>query len=332
MKLLALILALVPAACVAQKEMKHRIVEAPMVHDPVMIKQDNTYYLYSTGWNISCMSSTDLKKWRFEKPVFNAPPMWAMDSVNGYKGHTWAPDVIYHNGRYHMFYSCSTFGKNTSAIGHAVTTSLHPGDSARWEDTGAIITSRPGLSYNAIDPAVIIDQQGKPWMTFGSFWGGIQLVELSSDLTSLASGAACKTICTRQGAVINYHGIPKDNAVEAPFLFYHEGYYYLFVSFDFCCRGLKSSYKVMVGRSKSIQGPYLDKQGVDMAQGGGSLLLASTPQYIALGHCAVYHYDGKDYFLAHGYSRSEDGASKLLLTTMEWDAQGWPQLSNIENK
>ncbi len=301
-----------------------RVVSEPWVHDPVMAKEGDTYHLYFTGRNISSMSSKDLASWRFERSVFSRPPQWAMDSVRGYKGHTWAPDIIYHKGYYHIFYSCSTFGKNTSAIGHAYRKTLSPEVQEPWTDTGAVIVSHPGDNYNAIDPNVVIDDDGHPWMAFGSFWGGIQLVRLTDDMSATLKPEKLYTICTRRfDGQADVPSMP-ENAVEAPFIFKHGGYYYLFVSYDFCCRGLKSNYKVVVGRSKDVTGPYIDKEGRKLTQGGGSLVIGQNDDFVAIGHSAAYHFDGKDYFMAHGYSRTEDGASKLFLREMTWDEAGWP--------
>lgn len=312
-----------------QKRARHGETREPMVHDPVMAKERDKFYLYFTGWNVSAMSTKDMKTWYYEQDVFRNPPHWAMDSVPGYKGHTWAPDVIYHDGKYHMFYSCSTFGKNTSAIGHAYRTTLEPNDSLPWTDTGMVIVSRPGDNYNAIDPNIIIDEDNTPWMSFGSFWGGIQLVRLSEDMTGIVASDTVHTICSRVGGRRSNPDNRISNAVEAPFIFRHGGYYYLFVSFDYCCRGINSNYKVMVGRSRRVEGPYLDKEGRDMADGGGSLLIADDKDHVAIGHCSVYHFDGKDYFLAHGYSREHDGRSMLVLKEMQWNEDGWPVLLDI---
>lgn len=302
----------------------------PMVHDPVMAKEGDTFHLYFTGWNISSMSGKDLKTWRYEKDVFSAPPQWAMECVRGYKGHTWAPDIIRHGGNYHIFYSCSTFGKNTSAIGHAYRSTLEPNDSIPWTDTGVVIQSQPGDNYNAIDPNVIIDDDNHPWMTFGSFWGGIQLVRLTDDLTALSPSDSVRTICSRLAKGQTNAGNHAPNAVEAPFIFRHGEYYYLFVSFDYCCRGLKSNYKVAVGRAKQVTGPYLDKDGRDMSAGGGTILIAHDPDNVAIGHCSAYHFDGKDYFLAHGYSSVHEGRSQLVLKEMVWDEDGWPVLQDLD--
>ena len=82
---------------------KGRIVREPLVHDPVMAKEGDTYYLYSTGHNVSSFSSKDLSEWTIRHSVFSAPPQWAVDSIKGYEGHTWAPDIIYYKGNYHLF-------------------------------------------------------------------------------------------------------------------------------------------------------------------------------------------------------------------------------------
>lgn len=301
----------------------------PMVHDPVMAKEGDTFYLYFTGWNISSMSTKDLKTWRFGKEVLAQTPQWAQDSIRGYKGHTWAPDVLRYGGNYHMFYSCSTFGKNTSAIGHAWRPTLDPGDPRPWTDTGPVIQSRPGDNYNAIDPNVVVGEDGTPWMTFGSFWGGIQMARLTDDLATVAPGDSVRTICSRLAKGQRNADNRSENAVEAPFIFRHGEYYYLMVSFDYCCRGEKSNYNVVVGRSRLVAGPYVDKDGRDMASGGGSLLIASDGDKVAVGHCSAYHFDGKDYFLAHGYSREKHGRSLLVLKEIVWDADGWPVLRDL---
>lgn len=307
------------------REVKY--IQTPMVHDPVMAKEGDTYYLFSTGWNVSVMSTKDLKNWSVEKDVFPSAPQWAVDKIKGYKGHTWAPDILFHNGVYHLFYSCSTFGKNTSAIGHAYRSKLAADKGEPWTDTGEVIASQEGVSdYNAIDPNVVIDENGKPWMTFGSFWGGIKMVELTDNMEKVA-GDTVYTLCDRlvPDSMGHRRGV---NAVEAPFIFFNDGYYYLFVSFDYCCRGLKSTYKVMVGRSDKVTGPYLDKEGRDLAAGGGSLLVASTDDLVAIGHSSAYRFGDKCYFLAHGYSRKLEGASVLFLKEMSFDSDGWPVLGD----
>lgn len=171
---------------------------------------------------------------------------------------------------------------------------------------------------------------------WGSFWDGIQLVRLDSTL-HIASGEHPHTIARRyapsstaqeKNPTSEYAG---PNAIEAPFIFRHGGYYYLFVSWDYCCRGTQSSYRVAVGRSKTIEGPYIDESGRDMLQGGGTVLVEGDKKtFEALGHCAAYHFADGDLFICHGYSVEKQGTSVLVQRRMEWkilaDGTDWPVL------
>ena len=117
------------------------------------------------------------------------------------------------------------------------------------------------------------------------------------------------------------------NAIEAPFIFKHAGYYYLFVSWDYCCQGSKSNYRVAVGRSKTVEGPYLDPDGIDMRYGGGKLFLEGDKKsFEAAGHCAAYHLDHQDIFICHGYSVAHEGASILIQRPIRWTSDNWPEI------
>jgi arabinan endo-1,5-alpha-L-arabinosidase len=297
------------------------------VHDPVITKEANTWYLFCTGFGISCYSSTDLITWKKEDPVLAGPPQWATLAVPGYKGHTWAPDISYYNGMYHLYYSVSTFGKNRSAIGLAANKTLDPkSPNFGWTDLGPVVESVPGRDrWNAIGPNLAVDEQGTPWLCFGSFWDGIKLVKLQADAKTPAHPQEWYTLASRTRKT------PADTAgnmaVEAPFIFKKSNYYYLFVSWDQCCKGQESTYKVMVCRSQNITGPYTNKNGVDMTRGGGSLLLqGDTENWYATGHSAVYSLEGKDLFICHGYDRKDNGKSKLIIREIVWDEAGWPVL------
>jgi arabinan endo-1,5-alpha-L-arabinosidase len=297
------------------------------VHDPVMIKQDSLYYLFCTGMGISEWSSVNLKEWKKEKPVFAQPPAWATKAIPSYRGHTWAPDISFYKGVYYLYYSVSAFGKNTSSIGVATNKTLHPSSpDYHWEDHGKVIQSVPGRDmWNAIDPNLIIDGNNVPWLSFGSFWNGIKLVKLNSDLLSLAQPEEWYTIASRERSFNIPDTAAGDAAIEAPFIFRKGNYYYLFVSFDYCCRGLNSTYKVMVGRSKQVTGPYVDKNGVNMVNGGGSLLVqGDKANWYGTGHNAVYSFEGKDYIICHGYDAKDNGKSKLIMHALSWDKEGWP--------
>jgi arabinan endo-1,5-alpha-L-arabinosidase len=295
------------------------------VHDPVMIKQDSVYYIFCTGQGITMWSSVNRKDWRREPPVFSKPPQWAVAAVPGFKGHVWAPDISYYNGKYYLYYAISAFGKNTSCIGLAINKTLHTSSpDYRWEDLGKVIQSIPGRDmWNAIDPNLALDDQGVPWLAFGSFWNGIKLVKLNENRRTLAQPEVWYTIASRPRDVTLSDTLAGDAAIEAPFIFKKETWFYLFVSFDYCCRGEKSTYKMVVGRSERIEGPYLDKEGIPMTRGGGSIVLEGDKNWNGVGHNAVVSFDGYDYLVFHGYDARDKGKSKLRIEKMVW-AGGWP--------
>jgi arabinan endo-1,5-alpha-L-arabinosidase len=305
-------------------------------HDPVMIRQGDTYYLFATGRGIDLWTSKDRVLWKRGQPVFATPPLWAVEAVPTFTGHTWAPDISYHDGKYYLYYSVSAFGKNTSCIGVATNTTLDPADpNFKWVDHGKVIQSIPGVTnWNAIDPNIITAEDGTPYMSFGSFWDGLKLVKLTPDRLKIAeSPDNLPTIASRKRdpKAPNPEAPPGNpvaaggNAIEAPFIFKHGDYYYLFASIDYCCRGAKSDYKMIVGRSKTIPGPYLDRDGASLASGGGTILLTGDAKWYGVGHNAVATFDGVDYLIFHGYDASDARArSKLRIEKLTWDEAGWP--------
>jgi arabinan endo-1,5-alpha-L-arabinosidase len=296
-------------------------------HDPVMVMQNGTYYLFTTGNGVSVYSSKDMKNWRKEMPVFAKAPEWVTKALPNFRGNSmWAPDISYHNGKYYLYYAVSAFGKNTSCIGLAVNKTL---DSAladfKWEDMGKVIQSVPGRDmWNAIDANLVIDENNTPWLAFGSFWEGMKLVKLNSDLASVAQPEEWYTIARRPRNFSAPDSSAGNAAIEGPFIFKKNNYYYLFVSWDYCCRGEKSDYKVVVGRSEKVMGPYLDKNGVSLAQNGGTLIVqGDNKEWYGAGHNSAYTFDGKDYIIYHGYDAKDRGRSKLIIREMKWD-NGWP--------
>ena len=298
-------------------------------HDPVLIRQDGTYYLFCTGNGIAVWSSRDRKTWQAEKSVFAAPPAWAVAAVPGFKGHIWAPDISFANGQYSLFYSVSAFGKNTSCIGLATNKTLNPASpDFKWTDHGNVIQSVPGRDlWNAIDPNLTRDAAGTPWLAFGSFWNGIKLVKLRPDLTAPAEPAQWRTLARRPRDPKLNDSLPGDDAIEGPFIFKKGGFYYLFISFDYCCRGPQSTYKMMVGRAQNITGPYVDRAGVALDQGGGTLVLAGDKNWYGVGHNAVCTFDNADYLVFHGYDAADRGRSKLRIEPLAWDKDGWPAVA-----
>ena len=323
--LLALIVPMTAAGQPNHFQQKDFQTDTPMVHDPVMAYEDSTWHIFATGMGIQHMTSKDRKTWTVKTtPVMSVIPQWTHDSVPGFTHHVWAPDVI----KWH------------DAIGLLSTRSLAFG---LWDDMGCIVTSREGRdNWNAIDPNFVIDDQDQPWLVWGSFWDGIQLARLDTTM-HIAKGEKPRTIARRynladpeaKNALPVNPNPPKNptsdfagpNAIEAPFIFKHDGWYYLFVSWDYCCQGAKSTYRVAVGRSKSVEGPYLDREGRDMCYGGGNLFIEGDKKaFEAAGHCAAYTFDGQDIFICHGYSIAHQGASILIQRPITWAPDGWPTL------
>ncbi|MCW3805332.1 family 43 glycosylhydrolase [Plebeiibacterium marinum] len=293
-----------------------------IVHDPVMIQETDTYYLFCTGPGISAWTSSDMKNWKQNAPVFEESPVWAKETVAEFNGHIWAPDIAYYNNQYYLYYSISSFGKNNSCIGLATNKTLNPEDPEfKWVDHGIVIQSFPGETYwNAIDPNLIISEDGTPYLSYGSFWGGLKMVQLTKDAQKVVGDKDdILTIASRN---------TKENAIEAPFIFKKDNYYYLFASIDFCCRGKDSTYKMIVGRSNKIQGPFLDKNGIDLANGGGSILLKGNEKWHGVGHNSAYTFNNTDYLVFHGYDANDQGKPKLIIKQIQWDDNGWPVVNN----
>lgn len=285
-------------------------------HDPsTPIRQGDTWCVFATGNGIVSRYSQDLKNWTEGEPVFKEFPVWHREVVASQKGHLWAPDVIRRDGRYLLYYSVSAWGKNTSAIGLASSPTLNFKDPAyHWKDEGCVIRSGDGDPYNAIDPQLFADSDDSLWMVFGSFWTGIQLIELDPK-TGLRH---TKRPQIRQ--------VAWNDSIEAASLLKHRGYYYLFVNWGICCKGLASTYEIRVGRSRKVTGPYLDATGRDLATGGGSLFLKSDGDRIGPGHASFIEEVGGTRVFFHYYDRKRFGAPTLGDLPLRWTPDGWPEI------
>ncbi len=283
------------------------------VHDPSMIWDGSKYYLFATGGTLSVRSSTNLTQWANAGRIYTAVPSWATAIISGLTG-LWAPDVSYFNGLFHVYWAGSTFGSNTSVIGLATNTTL---DSTKagfaWVDQGMVIQSRSSDNFNAIDPNVAFDATGAPWLAFGSFWSGIKLRKLDPATGMLA------TDDTTQYSIAGRNG----GAIEAASIISHNGFYYLFVSFDLCCKGVSSTYRTMAGRATAITGPYADSTGKAMTNSGGDQLIATEGRYIGPGGGTAWK-DGDNYlYVYHYYDGQANGASKLAIRPITFSATDW---------
>lgn len=301
------------------------------VHDPVVIEANGLYHLFCTGMGIAHFTSTDLENWEEADPVFPEKPAWTDEVVPEFRNHIWAPDILFHNGQYYIYYSVSAFAKNTSAIGVATTKSLDPEDEGYgWTDHGIVIQSHPNRDlWNAIDPNIVFDDEGVPWMSFGSFWDGLKLVRMAPSLLEIAEPQEWHTIARRERSFELSDKNPGDAALEAPFIFKKDGWYYQFLSWDLCCRGANSTYKVVVGRSKNVEGPYFDREGKNLFHGGGSLVVEGNENWYGAGHCSVYHFKEEDYMFMHAYDAKDEGRPKFMVKKIRWSDDGWPYVRRL---
>jgi arabinan endo-1,5-alpha-L-arabinosidase len=300
-----------------------------IVHDPSIVRDGAEWWVFSTGAGIHVKHSPDGLSWAQGEPLFRAEPAWwrtyapAMRKLD-----VWAPDVHLFRGRFWCYYSVSEFATNHSAIGLLSCSSPGKGD---WRDDGFVMSSvdamgahapsdperRTGPSgapwFNTIDPNLAADASGNPWLVFGSWFDGIHVVRL--DPETMKPSGPIHSIAYRP------HGI------EAPNIVFRAGYYYLFVSIDKCCQGAKSTYKVTYGRSRSITGPFVDRDGRPMLDGGGSLLLAGGPRWKGPGGQTVYQDGDRWVVVYHSYDAEKNGIPTLKISDLYWDRDDWPTVT-----
>lgn len=292
-----------------------RLSGGTLVHDPSMIRaKDGYYYVFSTHTGIEIRRSKDRKNWTYVGSVLPGGATWASQFQGNGAVDLWAPDVSYHRGLYWLYYSVSSFGSNQSAIGLATSPSAAPGT---WTDRGLVFASHPDKDYNAIDPGLVLDRQGRWWLSFGSFWTGIKMIQLDPATGKPATAdPRVYPLATRPD--------PPD-ALEGASIIRHGGYYYLFASFDFCCRNLDATYNVRVGRSRSLTGPYVDRSGKPLLNGGGTTILARHGYVVGAGGQSFLRDRGKDVLVYHFYDYRDAGQPHLGLNEIVW-RNGWPKL------
>lgn len=284
-------------------------------HDPTIIRESGLWWQFYTADGIGVKYSNDGRHWNQGVQIFSSPLSWWKNYVpNKTDFNIWAPDIFYHNGRYWLYYSVSTFGSNTSCIGLVSCSSILKGD---WRDEGLVIRSRSTDNYNAIDPGIVRDAHGNLWMSFGSFWSGIKLVRLDS--STMKPTGSIYSIASRPGV--------QHNPIEGSKIVYHNGYYHLFVAFDSCCQGSNSTYKIAYGRATNITGPYYDRNGVNMMNGGGTILDQSTTRWRGPGAPEPFNTGNGWIMVHHAYDANNNGTATLRIKDLYWDTAGWPTYS-----
>ncbi len=266
------------------------------IHDPsTVVLSNGKYYTYGTGG--TALVSDDGWTWRRG----TALPRRGL-----------APDVIHLGDRYYVYVAANS-GPTKADINLISNKTLDANSpDYKWEEGGVVASSDGIEDSNAIDPGVFLDPtDGRLWLTYGSYFGYIRLVELNP----------------QTGQRLHPEEAPRNIAVngEASDMIYHDGWYYLLVTHGSCCRGADSGYNIRVGRSKNVAGPFVDNMGVDMLQGGGKLFVGSAGRVIGPGHFGLLDLgQGVQKFSLH-YEADLDrgGASVLDIRPLQWK-DGWP--------
>ena len=288
--------------------------------DPTVIRTDEGFYLYATQTNsywIPIYFSKDLVNWEFKRSAFRKATRPTEDVLPG-GGAFWAPEIRYINGKYVLYFSWAKWGDGSISY-TAVATSDSP--------VGDFLNAKPLLitddfGSNCIDQ-FYYEEDSKKYMFVGSF-NGIYVTELTDDGLSVKRGADGKPVLKKQVC---------GRAFEGTNIYKKGKYYYLFASINNCCpnNGMDSKYKVVVGRSENLLGPYVDRKGKDMLDNSWELVLEGDGEtFFGPGHNSIIIPDdaGTDWMIYHSYVK-ENGAvgGRLgMLDRIVWSADGWPTI------
>jgi len=300
-------------------------VNAEHVHDPTIVSVAGQWFCFSTsgsGFGV-VRSSSDLKRWKNWGAILPSPPEWIAARYRHRS--VWAPDVVVLGKTLRCYYSVSNWGTNQSVIGLAECRDFDPARPTEgWKDLGLVIESAPGKTpFNAIDAEVLVARDGRHWMFFGSYFGGIYVVEVDAATGKLKSGAGEPVLVARNTG-------ESGNPLEGAAVSYRDGHYYLFVSYGLAAQGVRSTYRIMVGRSKSPTGPFVDRAGKPMTDGGHVNVLKSSAPMFAPGHCDVLTApDGRWLMPYHFYDGRRAWGDKWGLPTLQvrvllMSHDGWP--------
>lgn len=297
----------------------------PVLADPSIIKaEDGWFYGYGTedNWGdgqgnrlVPVVRSLDLIKWTVTGNAFSTKPLWKTD------GGIWAPDVVFINKKYYMYYSYSAWADPNPGIGVAVAS--NPG--GPFVDQGKLFLSSEIDVPNTIDPFYYAESD-KKYLFFGSY------------SSSINQGTYAVELADNGFSVKNLNDKVKIAAgdFEAVMIHKRNGYYYFFGSKGSCCNGAASTYNVSVARSASLLGPYLDRAGKRITErGNGTLLISGSEKYAGPGHNSriISDKSGVDWLLYHAINKANPivpgGASRrmLMLDKITWIAD-WPVIEN----
>lgn len=280
------------------------------VHDPVMAKEGNRYYIYHTGVNIPVKTSTNMVNWSNAGVCVNENGTWHRDLAPDRAGNIWAPDISYRDGKWWLYYSVSNGGSPNSVIGLLTSPSLA---NPVWTNQGVVVSSPttfPGFEHCSIDPNFVEDTAGNAWLAWGSL-RRTNIIQLDRQTGKVPAGALPIRLAQNAAA----------SEQEGVFIVYSRGWYYYFCSWDRCCWQNPTNYNMRFARSRSVTGPYVDRGGVRTLEGGGTLLDDGSGW--AGGHAGLYKENGQFYILYHVY-RTDTHRSILDIRPIFFDGQDWP--------
>ena len=318
-------------ACMANDNIVDLQSTTSPIHDPTIIAENDTYYVFSSSPLGSFYTSTDLQSWRHAGEVFTDIPAWLAQAIPE-ADHIGSPDISFYEGRYLLFYQSHISNTCNAATGLATNTVLDPlHPDYLWVDHGLILRSTPfyedigiycgdeNSTFNAIDAQFFVDGEKKPWLVFGSTIGGIKLIPL--DPLSLRPPVKAQyTTLAQRWLFLN------DPIIEAPYLIKMGEYYYLFLSFNHCCLDDKTQYQIRVGRADKITGPYFDKDGWPLWLGGGTPLIQRDGAFIGTGHGEVFSAEGRDWLVHHAKLPAQNYRAHLNIRELRWNRDGWPSV------
>ncbi len=271
-------------------------------------EDSDTYYAYGTETPkdiVPIAQSEDLANWEYIAPALEEYPDWRDEDDAG----VWAPDINYYDGKYHLYYSYSTWGsQNNPGIGLATADS----PDGPFEDQGPVFRNEDLGMTNCIDGEFrVVD--GTPYMVWGS-WFGIHGVELTESADDYVEGT-------------DFH-LAGDKR-EGGMIVEENGYYYLFYSTGHCCDGYDSTYEVEVGRAEEFTGPYYNQDGTDLRDlnehNSGVAVLSATDRFTGPGHNTAYRDENGDWWLFyHVEATAQREVRTMMVDRVQWDDDDWP--------
>jgi len=295
------------------------------VRDPSLIHVNGTYYLFITdnpAWigSLPMLCSADAVSWKQCGSVFAQMPWWIPAKLPGISN-LWAPDISWFDGEYHVYYTASLANTKNTIIGLATNTTLNPADpNYKWVDRGEVLESNAGDEINVLDPNVLVGTDGRAWLSYGSYWGGIAQREIDPATGMLKGSGSAYALAARPDVPVH--------PIEGSSQVFHDGYYYLFVSIDYCCNAdlATNNYKMAVGRSADPHGPFVGHDGTPMLQGGSTeILTGDGKNWMGVGGGTVYddRSDGETDIVFHAQNVKGSGEASLFLKKITW-TDGWP--------